>query len=123
MHRRSVLALAAVTPLAGCSDLLGGGAKIDATVSDGNPHEFSASEGDELSVSVTVTEVDQQNEDDAETEVTSISFRLGPQDGAPILAESIEEGAERTFSVTVENDGTHIVAVTNGAADVVVESA
>lgn len=102
--------------------MLGGGAKVDTTVSDGNAHEFTTNEGDELAVSESVTEVDPQNEDESETEVTSISFRLGPKDGTPILAESLEEGTELEFSVTVETEGTHIVAVTNGKADVVVES-
>ena len=117
MHRRTVLGLAVAIPFAGCTGLLGDDTLIDATIEHAEPHEFDASEGDEIEI--TVDEVSVEPEDDSEAE--SITFQFGPLDGGPAYSETLEEGESRSGEATLEDDSTYSVAVTTGTADVPIE--
>lgn len=120
MHRRALLASSTAVLFAGCSEItnITGGGYVDSTVRTEQTAEFDAEAGEELTVSVANIDVD---EGDNETDVQSdaISFRLDHADEGPLLTRSISDPA--TFDVTIETDGTHIVIVTNGSADVTVE--
>ena len=117
MHRRTVLGLAVAVPFAGCTGRLDDDTLIDATLEHAEPHEFDASEGDEIEV--TVDEVVVEPEDDSEAE--SIMFQLGPLGGGAEYDDTLEEGESISDEVTLEEDGTYSVAVTNGTADVLIE--
>ncbi|ELY64080.1 hypothetical protein [Natronococcus jeotgali] len=123
MHRRTLLAgSAAMATLAGCSDLpsLGDDVAVDETVRDEQTATFAADSGDRLSVSVTVEEL-AEPDDDAEVSPSAVSFRLDHADEGPLETRSIADA--ETFDVTVEDDGEHIVIVTNGAASVTIDDA
>ncbi|NGM68749.1 hypothetical protein G6M89_06955 [Natronolimnobius sp. AArcel1] len=125
MHRRSFLALAAVTPLAGCTSLLGGG--VDTTLSEGELVEFEADEGSELTVTVDVVEIDQpgdDNDDDlttdeADVERDSVGLQIRHDEEGVLETWSVEESDE--FELTVEEGGTHTAMVMSGEADVAIE--
>lgn len=124
MHRRTLLAgsAAMATLAAGCSDLpsLGEDVAVDETVRDEQTATFTADSGDRLSVSVTVEEL-AEPDDDAEVSPSAVSFRLDHADEGPLETRSIADA--ETFDVTVEDDGEHIVIVTNGAASVTIDDA
>ncbi|SDR31223.1 hypothetical protein [Natronobacterium texcoconense] len=116
MHRRSFIALAAVTPLAGCSGLLGGG--VDSTLSDEEFVQFEAEEGAELTVSVDVQEIDEPASD-ADVERDSVGVQIQHEEENWARTEDIE-GSE-TYEVTIEHGGDHRVLVIGGTADVSIE--
>ncbi|GAB7018827.1 hypothetical protein [Halostagnicola bangensis] len=119
MNRRTFLAIAAVTPLAGCGGVLGGGG-VDTTLDDEERAEFEADEGAELAVTVEVEEIEEPGEDgNIEAERDSLGFQIQHEDNGPIDTWSIED--EETFEVTIENGGTHYAVVTSGTADVTIE--
>ena len=124
MRRRSFIALATVTPLAGCSTLLGSG--VDTTLSDEEIAEFEADEGAELTVTVAVQEIEQPDDDDddlaedsADVERDSLGFQIRHEEEGVLDTWSIED--EETFEVTVEHGGTHTAMVMSGVADVTIE--
>ncbi|WP_049924267.1 hypothetical protein [Halopiger djelfimassiliensis] len=117
MRRRTALSLAAVVPLAGCSGLLADDG-VDTTIGEDERVEFSASEGAELTVSVTVEEI-RQPEDESGLERDSISFRLDHAEEGVIDTWSVSES--KTFDLTVDHGGTHVAMVTNGVAHVTIE--
>ncbi|ELY36431.1 hypothetical protein [Natronorubrum tibetense] len=112
MYRRAVLAGPTAVLLAGCSEVTGlmDGGYVDDTLQDEEPTEFSAEAGEELTVSVDVREV---------SEGSAVSVQLAEVGEGPLDARSVEESD--SYDVTVKSDGTHVVTVTNGAADVTVE--
>lgn len=121
MHRRAFLAIAAITPLAGCGSVLGGSG-VDSTLDDETRAEFEADEGTELTVTVEVQEIAETGEDsdeDPDAERDSIGFQIQHEDEGPIETWSVED--EETFDVTVENGGTHYAVVMSGTADVTIE--
>ncbi len=121
MHRRAFLAIVAITPLAGCGGVLGGGG-VDTTLDDEERAEFEADDGAELTVTIDVQEIAEPGEDedeDIEAERDSLGFQIQHEDDGPIGTWSIED--EETFDVTIENEGTHFAVVTSGTADVTIE--
>ena len=120
MRRRAFISLATVLPLAGCTGLLGGGG-VDTTIDDEELVEFEAEEGAELSVTVTVEELADPEEDDEDTDVErdALRFRLEHADKGLIDTWTVEDS--QTFDVTIEDGGTHIAMVTGGVADVTIE--
>ncbi|WP_436346594.1 hypothetical protein [Natronorubrum sp. FCH18a] len=114
MYRRAVLAGSTAALLAGCSELTGlvGDGYVDETLRDEEPAEFSAEAGEELAVSVDVQEV---------RDGRAVSVQVAEVGAGPLDARSIEESD--TYDVTIEVDGTHVVTVTNGVADVTIEPA
>lgn len=120
MHRRAVLVGSTAVLLAGCSELTSfrENGYVDTRVRDEETATFDAETGEELTVTVENVAVAEPDAE-AETEPTAISFRLDHAENGPIETRSIDES--ETFDVSIEDDGTHIVIVTNGAADVTVE--
>ncbi|EMA40868.1 hypothetical protein [Halobiforma nitratireducens] len=116
MYRRSFMAVATVAPLAGCTGLLGGG--VDTTLENGDFVDFDADEGADLTVSVTVQEIEQPDED-VDAERDSIGFQIQHNREGVLGTWSIED--EETFEVTVEHGGEHRAMVTGGVADVSIE--
>ncbi|OVE83549.1 hypothetical protein [Natronolimnobius baerhuensis] len=122
MHRRSFLALAAVTPLAGCTSLLGGG--VDTTLSEGELVEFDADEGAELTVTVDVVEIEQPGDDDdlttdeADVERDSVGFQIRHDEEGVVDTWSVEDTEE--FDITIEHGGSHSAMVMSGEADVTI---
>ena len=112
MYRRAVLAGSTAVLLAGCSEVTGlmDDGYVDDTLRDEEPGEFSADEGDELTVSVDVQKV---------SEGSAVSVQVAEVGEGPLDARSIEDAD--TYDVTIESDGAHVVTVTSGAADVTVE--
>ncbi|MFC6767069.1 hypothetical protein [Natrinema soli] len=91
---------------------------VDSTVQDEQTAEFNAEAGEELTVTVeNVAVAEPENETTVESD--SISFRLDHAENGPIGTRSISES--ETFDVTTDSGGTHLVIVTNGAADVTIE--
>ena len=118
MHRRTVIVLAASIPLAGCNALTGGDTLLDSTLSSEDPHGFSADDGDELSITVGVEEIDDVEDDDIDHHPTSVSVQIS-REGTPIFAESVEEELEDTISI--EDGGQFDVVVSGGTAHVTIE--
>ena len=119
MYRRAVLASSTTILLAGCSELTSmmDDGYVDETLQDEKTGEFDAESGEELTV--TIENVDVAEADDEQIQSDAISFRLDHADDGPILTRSVSE--PETFDVTIEKSGTHLVIVTNGAADVTIE--
>ncbi|ELY56438.1 hypothetical protein [Natronolimnohabitans innermongolicus] len=118
MYRRAFLGTSAVVFLAGCSEVT---ALLDDTYVDerleNDSIDFSADDGDELTISLDSISVDE--DDDVDVQSDSISFRLDHAENGPIETRSVSE--PETFDVTIEEDGTYLVIVSSGAADVTVE--
>lgn len=124
MHRRTFASLAIAVPFAGCTSLLSSGG-VETTIGEDERVTFTADEGAELSVSVSVQEIvqpdDEESGDGEESDIEreTISFRLDHDEHGVIDAWTVEDSA--TFDVTVENGGTHAAMVTGGVADVTIE--
>ncbi|MFB1063372.1 hypothetical protein [Natrinema sp. H-ect4] len=120
MYRRTVVAGSTAVLLAGCSELTSftDDGYVDSTVQDEQTAEFNAEAGEELTVTVENVAV-AEPENETTVEPTAISFRLDHAENGPIETRSLSES--ETFDVTIESDGTHLVIVTSGAADVTVE--
>ncbi|ELZ02977.1 hypothetical protein C482_04951 [Natrialba chahannaoensis JCM 10990] len=116
MNRRSVLALFATVPIAGCSSLLGSG--VDASLGEDEVIEFDSDAGAELTVSVEVEEVFPLDSD-VEHEREGVGFRLDHTENGIVETRTIED--EETFEVTVEDDGTHAVMLIGGEGHVTIE--
>lgn len=113
MHRRSFIALAAVTPLAGCTGLLGGGESV--TLEEEEYVPFEAEEDDELTISVDVQEG--QETPDGEKQA---GIRISHEAGEDWTHTEGVEGSE-SFDVTIEHGGEHRLMVTRGTAEVTFE--
>jgi hypothetical protein len=122
MNRRAFIAVAAVTPLAGCGGLFGG-SSVDTTLADEEVAEFTADEGSELSVSVDVQELAAPAEGEDGEEVNherdSLTFQINHEENGPIDVWGVADSD--SFDVTVESGGTHIAMVIGGTADVTIE--
>ncbi|KDE58378.1 hypothetical protein EL22_05280 [Halostagnicola sp. A56] len=121
MHRRAFLAIATITPLAGCASVLGGGG-VDTTLDDETRAEFRAEEGTELTATVDVQKIAETGEgtdEDPDVERDSIGFQIQHEEEGPIETWSVKDS--ETFDVTVENGGIHYAVVMSGTADVTVE--
>lgn len=120
MYRRAFLASSTLVIVAGCSEVtdLAGGGYVDGTVQDEQTATFSADAGEELTVTVTVQEI-AEPDDESQVQSDAVSFRLDHADNGPMETRSITDS--ETFDVTIEEDGEHIVIVTNGVAQVTIE--
>ena len=122
MNRRSLLALIAAVPLAGCSAIaLGSDAYLDDEIEAGSVYEFSADSGD-AEVTVELTDAGAAEADDEPVDVDAASIIIR-DDGSPVFTESVEEGTEETFETTFDSDGDYEIQLTNGVATVTVEAA
>ena len=126
MHRRSVLALAASIPLAGCSAIGLGGGGFEQEIEEGNQYTFDVDAGD-YEIVIEVTDAGEPDDDALEDDFdgdtddrSSASIRID-YDGSPVFGESVEEGTEETFEETFENDGEHTISINFGTANVSIE--
>lgn len=121
MDRRAFIAVAAVTPLAGCTDLLGGG--VDTTMESGDIVEFSADEGAELTVTVDVQELDEPAEAEDGEEVTherdELSVIIRNEDDDAVESRGVEDF--ESFEITAESGGDYEVQILGGTAEVTIE--
>lgn len=116
MYRRTFLALATVTPLAGCGALFGGG--VEETLGENEVVEFDVEEGATLSVTVVVREIAELG-GNLDVEREGVGFRLDHVENGIIDTRTIED--EETFEVEVDDGGLHRAVVIGGVADVTIE--
>lgn len=129
MERRQFIAAAATTTtatLAGC--VFGDSEKMDRELEDGGEDSFEASEGDELTVTVSVEdgdEVDVRIRYDAQASTENAEDEEDVGDAfdetlsGPVLDETVDD--EESFDVEIETDGEYIVSVSSGTAQVTIE--
>ncbi|WP_243645231.1 hypothetical protein [Natrarchaeobius chitinivorans] len=110
--------LATLVPLAGCSSLLGGG-PVDTTLGRGDTAEYSADEGEVLSITVEVQEIFQPEDEETDLEREWVTFRLDHDEEGVVDTWMIEES--ESIEITAENGGTYVAMVSNGVADVTIE--
>ncbi|WP_323172707.1 hypothetical protein [Natrialba sp. PRR66] len=122
MNRRSVVALAATVPFAGCTGLLAGGG-VDTTIGEDEIVEFSADAGSELAITVEVEEIfplgDGEN-GSSDLEREGIGFRLDHEENGIVDTRTITAD-EETFEVSIEDGGTHVVMLIGGVGHVTIE--
>lgn len=120
MHRRSILVLVGTVALAGCNGLDGeGDTLVDETLATEQNTQFSASEGDEVALTVEATSVESDDPGDGvETESLTITIS---HDGTPQYSETVSDGERLEAELTLDADGGYNVVVAGGEADVTIK--